>query len=338
MKRIVCRRLGPPSVLAIEDMTPTPPGAGEVTVTVHAAGVNFPDLLMVAGGYQHKPPLPFCPGFEIAGRISAVGADVNDFKPGDSVMVRTGTTHDGFADAVTLPARKVIRMPKGMTYAEAAGFLVVYRTAIHSLEQKAALRPGETLAVLGAGGGVGIASVQVGRAMGARVIGVAAGAKLRHVTAEGASAVVDYGTESVRDRLKDLTGGRGVDVVLDTVGGAYFDAALRALATEGRYLVVGFAAGGGFPSVPANQVLIKEAAILGVRAGEFGRRYPEIEAENIRRLLALYRIGLIRPVVGRTYPLEEASAALEALARREVVGKIVLVTEAGRRDPGAAPG
>jgi NADPH2:quinone reductase len=334
MKRILCRRLGPPSVLEIAETAPTPPLAGEVAIAVHAAGVNFPDLLMVAGSYQHRPPLPFCPGFEIAGRISAVGAGVSGLEPGDPVMVRTGTTHDGFAENVTLPARIVVPMPQGMSFDEAAGFLVVYRTAFHCLEQKAALKPGETLAVLGAAGGVGIASVQVGRAMGARVIGVAAGAKLRRVTAEGADAVIDYGAESLRDRLKDLTQGRGVDVVLDTVGGPYFDPAFRALATEGRYLVVGFAAGGGFPAAPANLVLIKEAAVIGVRAGEFGRRYPAIEAENLRRLLALHRIGAIRPVIGRTYPLEEASSALEALARREVVGKIVLVTEAGRRDPG----
>jgi len=336
MKRVVCRRLGPPSVLEIEEAGSRPPGAGEVAINVHAAGVNFPDLLMVAGRYQHKPPLPFCPGFEVAGRIAAVGAGVAGFAPGDPVMVRTGTTHDGFAESVTLPARIVSPMPPGMSFAAAAGFLVVYRTAFHCLAQKAALKPGETLAVLGAAGGVGIAAVQVGRGMGARVIGAAAGAKLGRVAAEGAVAVIDYTTESLRDQLKDLTGGRGVDVVLDTVGGAHFDGAFRALAREGRYLVVGFAAGGGFPQVPANLVLIKEAAVIGVRAGEFGRRYPAIEAENVRRLLTLYRSGAISPVIGRRYPLEEAAAALEALARRDVVGKIVLVTEAGHRDPGGA--
>lgn len=333
MKRIVCRRLGPPSVLEIEEFDAASPGPGDVTVAIHAAGVNFPDLLMVAGSYQHKPPLPFCPGFEIAGRISAVGAGVVGLRPGDKVMVRTGTTHDGFSESVTLPARIVYPMPEGMSFAEAAGFLIVYRTAIHCLEQKAALKGGETLAVLGAAGGVGIAAVQLGRAMGARVIGIASGPKLRNVTAAGADAVIDYGAESIRDRLKDLTGGRGVDVVLDTVGGPYFNPAFRALAMEGRYLVVGFAAAGDFPTVPANLILIKEASVIGVRAGEFGRRYPAIEAENMRRLLTLCRSGLIRPIIGRTYPLEDASASLEALARREVVGKIVLVTEAGRNDP-----
>lgn len=303
---------------------PTPePKAGEVRVAVRAASLNFPDLLIVQNKYQMKPPLPFVPGTEFSGLVEAVGDGITHFKPGDAVAAFGGL--GGFATHVCVDARLVMPMPPGFTFEDAAAFICTYATTHHALVGRAGLRAGETLLVLGAAGGVGTAAVQIGKALGARVIAAAGGPDKTELCRRlGADATIDYRSEDLRDRVKALTDGRGVDVVYDPVGADYAEPALRSLGWRGRYLVIGFAAG-AIPSVPLNLALLKEVSILGVFWGEFARRDPRGNAQVLHSLAQWYAEGRIKPVVETRLPMAELREAFARMARREVRGKLVLV-------------
>ena len=322
MKAVVCKRFGSPDTLVVEEVEAPPCGPGMVRVRVRAAGVNFPDTLIIEGKYQLRPEPPFSPGAEVAGVIEEVGNGVTGFAPGDRVMAVTG--YGGFAGQVVADAARVLPIPATMDFVTAAGFAMTYGTSLHALRQRGRLAPGETLLVLGAGGGVGLAAVELGRVLGARVIAAAGGPeKLAAARAAGAAELIDYRTESVRARLKELTGGRGVDVVYDPVGGDLFDDALRSLAWKGRLLVIGFASG-RIPQIPANLPLLKGADVVGVFWGAFRRQEPEEDRRNFDDLFTWHAEGRLRPRVARVMALEEAPAALNALLERTVTGKIVL--------------
>ena len=326
MKAVLCKAWGPPASLVVEDAPSPAPGPGRVVVAVRAAGVNFPDVLIVQGKYQLKPELPFSPGNEIAGVVKRVGEGVRGFMPGDPVIALIGW--GGFAEEVAVDEKKLAPMPAGVDYAVAAAFGVTYATSYHALKDRARLAAGETLLVLGAAGGVGLAAVELGKLLGARVIAAASSeAKLAACRERGADAVIDYEREDLREAIRALTDGKGVDVVVDPVGGRWTEPAVRGLAWKGRYLVVGFAAG-DIPKIPLNLVLLKGSAIVGVYWGDFTRREPRAAAENFEQLIAWLRAGKIRPLVSATYPLERAAEALEDVMNRKVRGKAVLVTGA----------
>ena len=322
MRAMNCRAFGPVDDLVLEEVATPVPGPGEVLLRVAACGVNFPDVLIVQGKYQFKPEPPFAPGGEVSGTIAALGPDVTGWKVGDPVIATT--LWGGFSEELVIAADRLLRRPDSMDEVTAAGFALTYGTSYHALVQRAAIRPGETLLVLGAAGGVGIAAIQIAKALGARVIAAASTPeKLAIAKAEGADDLVNYSEDGYRDRLKELTGGRGIDVVYDPVGGALFEPSLRSMAWNGRYLVVGFASG-EIPKVPANLTLLKGCAVVGVFCGQFRRTEPELDAENFRALFELHAAGRIKPLVSATYPLERAKEALHALAERRVTGKIVL--------------
>ncbi len=322
MRAMNCRAFGPVDDLVLEDMPTPTPGPGEVRLRVAGCGVNFPDVLIVQGKYQFKPEPPFAPGGEVSGTIAEIGAGVRDFAVGDPVIATT--LWGGFAEELVTSTERLLRRPDSMDEITAAGFALTYGTSYHALVQRAAIRPGETLLVLGAAGGVGIAAIQIAKALGARVIaGASTPEKLEVARAQGADDLVNYSEDGYRDRLKELTGGRGVDVVYDPVGGPLLDPSLRSMAWNGRYLVVGFASG-EIPKVPANLTLLKGCAVVGVFWGQFRRTEPELDAENFRALFDLHAVGRIKPLVSATYPLERAKEALHALAERRVTGKIVL--------------
>lgn len=322
MRAIVCRRLDGPSALAFEDAPAPRPGSGEVTVRVAAAALNFADILMTQGTYQEKPPLPFVPGMELAGRIDAIGADVTGFAPGERVLAVVD--HGAFAEIARARAVDLVAVPEAMPAAVAAAFPIAYGTAHGALDWRARLRPGETLLVHGAAGGVGLTAVEVGVAMGARVIATARGAERLAVAARhGAAATVDTEREDVRERVLALTDGRGVDVCFDPVGGAVGEASLRCLAWEGRYLVIGFAAG-DLPTIKANRLLVKNIAAVGFYWGGYRRRDPERLTASLRTLLGWYDEGRLHPHVSRQFPLELAADALAELKQRRSTGKVVL--------------
>jgi NADPH2:quinone reductase len=322
MKAVLCKAYGPPESLVIEDVPALEPGPGEVVVSVKAASVNFPDVLIIQNKYQVKPPLPFSPGSEVAGIVKAVGGGVTHVKPGDRVMAIIG--YGAFAEEVKVEGRRVLPLPAGMDFESAAAFGLTYATSEHALVDRGALAAGETLLVLGAAGGVGIAAIEIGKALGARVIACASSDdKLAVCREHGADATINYATEDLRERVKALTEGRGVDVVYDAVGGPYTEPAFRALAWRGRLLVVGFAAG-EIPKIPLNLTLLKGCSIVGVYWGEFTRREPQRFAESIQRLGRWYADGKLKPHISATFPLERAADALTKMANREVVGKIVL--------------
>ncbi|QXI33648.1 NADPH:quinone oxidoreductase family protein [Pseudomonas promysalinigenes] len=325
MKAVLCKTLGPARDLVLEDATSPVPKKNEILLDVHAAGVNFPDTLIIEGKYQFQPPLPFSPGGEAAGVISAVGEKAGSFKVGDRVMALTGW--GAFAEQVAVPFYNVMPIPEHMDFATAAAFGMTYGTSMHALKQRGQLQPGETLLVLGASGGVGLAAVEIGKAMGARVIAAASSAeKLAIAKAAGADELIDYSQASLKDEIKRLTGGQGADVIYDPVGGELFDQAVRGLAWQGRLLVVGFASG-TIPQMSANLVLLKGAAVLGVFWGAFAQRQPEDNAANFRQLFAWHAEGKLKPLVSKTYPLAEAGAAIEALAQRKAVGKLVVLAK-----------
>ena len=323
MRALVCREFGPPSGLEVKDLPAVTPGDREVVVRVEAAGLNYPDALMVEGRYQVKPPLPFVPGMELAGVVSAVGAGVQEVHAGDPVMVAAGT--GAFAEACRAPVERVYRRPASLGADVAAASLITYGTAVHALEDRARLRAGETLLVLGAAGGVGTAAIQVGKQLGATVLAAASSrAKLEVCRAAGADHVLDYGTENLRDRLKELTGGRGVDVVFDPVGGSLAEPALRGTAWGGRFLVIGFASG-DIPKLPLNLTLLNERSIVGVYWGDWAQRNRAASAEQLRRTAESLAAGRLRPVISARLRLEEVPRAMEDLLQRRAHGKLVVL-------------
>ena len=324
MKAVLCKQYGPPDTLVIEELPSPKPGAGEVVVTVKAASVNFPDVLIIQNKYQFKPPLPFSPGSELAGVVKEVGPGVSGWKAGDRVIAFT--TYGAFAEEVKTEAARLLPLPAGMDFVHGAAFLLTYGTSEHALRDRGTLKAGESLLVLGAAGGVGLAAIEIGKALGARVIaGASSEGKLAVCREHGADATINYATEDLRKRVQELTEGRGVDVVYDPVGGAYSEAAFRSLAWRGRLLVVGFAAG-EIPKLPLNLPLLKGAAAVGVFWGDFARREPQAFAESVRQLARWHGEGRLRPHVSQTLPLEKAAEALKLLASREAKGKIVLTT------------
>src|SRR5687767_9265956 len=324
MKAVVCKQYGPPESLTFEELPSPKAGPGEVVVTVKAASLNFPDVLIIQNRYQFKPPLPFSPGSELAGLIKEVGAGVAPWKAGDRVIAFT--TYGAFAEEVKTEASRLVALPDGMDFATGAAFLLTYGTSDHALRDRAGLKAGETLLVLGAAGGVGLAAIEIGSALGARVIACASSEdKLAVCRSHGADATINYASEDLRERIKALTEGRGVDVVYDAVGGTYSEPAFRSMAWRGRLLVVGFAAG-DIPKLPLNLALLKGASIVGVFWGDFARREPERFAESARQLARWYGEGRLRPHVSQTFPLEKAAEALKLMAARKVKGKVVLVT------------
>ena len=324
MRAVVCRVWGPPEALTVEEVPVPTPGAGEVLVRVRACGVNFADALIVQGKYQEKPHLPFTPGLEVSGDVVAVGEGGAGLAPGQRVVSLCAT--GGYAEAVIAPAAVTIPIPGGMSYEIAAGFMVAYGTAHVGLAHRARLRDGETLLVHGAGGGVGLAAVEVGKAMGATVIATAGSEDKRTLAnAHGADHVIDYRAGGFRDTVKSLTGGRGADVIFDPVGGDVFTRSMRCIAWEGRLLVIGFA-GGDIPQVPAGLVLVKNMSVIGVFWGAYRMHEPTIITGSLHRLFAWFEEGTLRPVISETLPLDRAPEAMQRLLRREARGKIVLTT------------
>jgi len=322
MKAILCRAFGPPANLTFEDIEEPKLGATGLRIDVNSAGLNFPDVLIVQGKYQLKPEFPFSPGAEVAGVVREVGERAQGFAPGDRViaLVTTG----GFAEQVAAHYGSAFKIPDRMTFESASVFPLTYGTTYHALVDRAQLKAGETLLVTGAGGGVGIAAVQLGKALGATVIAAAGSAeKLAAAAAAGASEGIDYTTENLADRLKAITKQAGVDVVYDAVGGDVFDAALRSIAWGGRLLVIGFASG-RIPEIPANRLLLKSCSAVGVYWGAFAARDPAANRRNFDRLFELYEEGKIDPLIGGTYPLAEAAHAIEDLENRKIVGKAVI--------------
>ena len=322
MKAVLCKAFGPPESLVVEEVMSPDPGPGEVVVSVKAASVNFPDVLIIQNKYQFKPQLPFSPGSEVAGVVKTIGDGVTTVKPGDRVMAFT--TYGAFAEEVKTDAKRLLPLPAGMDFTHAAAFGLTYATSDHALRDRGQLAAGETLLVLGAAGGVGLAAIEIGKALGARVIAAASTEdKLAVCREHGADDSINYATDDLRERIKSLTDGRGVDVVYDPVGGAYTEPALRSLAWRGRLLVVGFAAG-DIPKIPLNLTLLKGCSIVGVFWGEFTRREPQRFAESMQQLGRWWADGKLKPHVSQTYPLERAADALTAMANRQVKGKVVL--------------
>ncbi|KJK15209.1 NADPH:quinone oxidoreductase family protein [Pseudomonas sp. NPDC087612] len=322
MKAVLCKALGPAQNLVLEEVASPVPKKNEILLDVQAAGVNFPDTLIIEGKYQFQPPLPFSPGGEAAGVVSAVGEKAGNLKIGDRVMALTGW--GSFAEQVAVPAYNVLPIPAQMDFTTAAAFGMTYGTSMHALSQRGQLKAGETLLVLGASGGVGLAAVEIGKAMGARVIAAASSAeKLAVAKAAGADELINYSETSLKDEIKRLTGGNGADVIYDPVGGDLFDQAVRGIAWNGRLLVVGFASG-RIPELPVNLALLKGAAVLGVFWGAFAQRQPADNAANFQQLFAWFAEGKLKPLVSQTFPLAEAGAAIEMLGQRKAVGKLVV--------------
>jgi NADPH2:quinone reductase len=291
---------------------------------VKAAGVNFPDILIIQGKYQFKPEPPFSPGGEVAGVVKELGEGVSGVKRGDRVIA--SSTYGGFAEEMTIDAERLVPIPDGMDYVPASAFILTYGTSYHALKDRAQLKPGETLLVLGASGGVGLAAVQLGKVMGARVIAAASSdAKLAVCKDNGADELINYGSEDLRARVKAITAGRGVDVVYDPVGGPYSEPALRDMAWNGRFLVVGFAAG-DIPKVPLNLPLLKGCSIVGVFWGAFTRTEAQRNRRNNEELMQLYLAGKVKPHIHATYPIERAAEALNEVLYKRVSGKVVLTT------------
>jgi NADPH2:quinone reductase len=328
MKAVLCKQFGPPDSLRVEDLPSPRAGPGEAVISVKAASLNFPDVLIIQNKYQFKPPLPFSPGSELAGVVKEIGPGVQGWRPGDKVIAFT--TYGAFAEEVKTDAARLVPLPEKMDFVTGAAFLLTYATTDHALRDRAALAAGETLLVLGAAGGVGLAAIEIGKALGARVIACASSEdKLAVCRSHGADATINYATEDLRERIKALTEGRGVDVVYDPVGGPYTEPAFRSLAWRGRHLVVGFAAG-EIPKLPLNLALLKGASVVGVFWGDFARRQPKEFAQSIGQLARWYADGKLKPHVSHMMPLEKAAEALKLMAARQVTGKLVLtVSTAG---------
>ena len=323
MKAIVCKEWGPADDLELQELPDLVPAAGQVVVDVRAAGVNFPDVLTVQGKYQVRPPLPFTPGNEFAGTVRALGEGVRGFAVGDRVI---GFTQTGaFAEQALAPAAALMPMPPGMDFDTAAAITLTYGTSHHAVVDRAQLKAGETMLVLGAAGGVGLAAIEIGKALGARVIAAASNAeKLEVCRQHGADVLIDYTKEDLREALKAATGGRGPDVIYDPVGGPYSEPALRSIAYRGRHLVIGFAAG-DIPKLPWNLMLLKSASVVGVFWGDFARREPQKNLAAMREMLGWMAEGKLKPLVSKRYQLAETAQALNDMAERKVTGKVVIV-------------
>lgn len=332
MRALLSEHVGGPDSLRLAELPEPEPGRGEVRIAVKACGVNFPDSLIIEDRYQFKPARPFAPGGEVSGVVDAVGEGVDGFAPGDRVLASTGW--GGMAEKLVAPASRAVPIPDGMPFDEAAAFLMTYGTSHHALKDRAKLQAGEALLVLGAAGGVGLAAVELGKAMGARVVAAASSPEKADLAkAHGADAAVVYpagpfdkdGRKALAAQFKDAVGGEGADVIYDPVGGDYAEAALRSIGWEGRYLVVGFPA--GIPSIPLNLTLLKNCQIVGVFWGAFVAKEPQRHAENVRELFELYAQGAIRPTVSERYPLARGGDAIAALAGRRATGKLVVMMD-----------
>ncbi|KGD63313.1 oxidoreductase, zinc-binding dehydrogenase family protein [Alcanivorax nanhaiticus] len=321
MRAILCKELGPADKLVIEDVASPEPGKGQVKIKVKAAGLNFPDTLIIEGKYQIKPELPFSPGGEMAGEVVAVGEGVKRYQPGQRVMGLTG--YGAFAEEILAPESNLIPVPDAMDDHTAAAFSMVYGTSYHALKQRANIQPGETLLVLGASGGVGLAAVELGKAMGATVIAAASSAEKLAVAKEaGADDLINYAEEDLKDALKQRYP-KGVDVIYDPVGDKFTEAALRNMAWNGRLLIVGFAAG-DIPKLPANLALLKGCSIVGVFWGAFTQQEPQANIQNIMELFQLFGQGKIKPRISQVFAFEDYEQALAALTSRTAKGKVVL--------------
>jgi len=322
MRALVCKAYGSPDDLVVEDRPDPEASAGEVVVDVGAAGLNFPDILVIAGQYQVRVLPPFVPGHEAAGVIAAVGDGVNGLSTGDKVMFTT-LGGGAFAEKCSIDAAHVVPMPASLNFAQASGFMITYGTSYHALKQRANLQAGETVLVLGAAGGVGITAVEIAKAMGARVIAAASTEeKLEFARSAGADATVNYTETSLRNEVKRITGNLGVDVVYDPVGGELAQQALKSLAWNGRYLVVGFTSG-EIPAFPANLTLLKAASIVGVYWGDWAARNPGTQQQNLQEMAQMIDDGVLQPRITSSFALDEYKEAFRTIAERRVLGKIV---------------
>ncbi|OYX15740.1 MAG: NADPH:quinone oxidoreductase [Algoriphagus sp. 32-45-6] len=323
MKALLCTQFGLPDTLTVKEIPDPSPASNQILIAVEACGVNFPDVLIIQNKYQFKPELPFSPGGEVAGKIIGLGDQVQGFQIGQPVLALCGW--GGFAEKVAVDIDRVFPLPPGLSAEVAATTLYTYGTSYYALKDRANLQPGETLLVLGAAGGVGLAAVELGKLMGAKVIAAASSEeKLALCREKGADLTINYETEDLKTRIKDLTGGKGVDVVYDPVGGKFTEPALRGMAWKGRYLIVGFA-NGEIPQIPMNLPLLKGCSIMGVFWGQFSKVEAKASFQNIRQLVAWIQEGKIKQHIGRTYRLEEAPEALQAILDRKMLGKGVVV-------------
>jgi len=326
MKAVMCTEYGAPEALQLLEVPEEVIKAGHVRISVRAAGVNFQDTLIIKGTYQFKPDLPFSPGGEVAGIVTEIAEGVDNCAVGDHVLAQIG--HGGFREEVVAPADKIVSYPSEMGFTEAAAFLTNFGTSYHGLVDRGNLQSGETLLVLGASGGVGISAIQIGKALGARVIAAASSEqKLQLCKENGADNLINYEDGPYKDKVKELTGGKGADVIYDAVGGDYFDQALRCVNWNGRILVIGFAAG-RIPSAPANLLLLKGSSLVGVFYGRFKQEEPEASDRNIEKLVDWYVEGRLKPCISRKLPLEKAKEALNLFVNREAKGKIILTMDA----------
>jgi len=322
MKAVVCRQWGGPETLVIEEIALPELRAGEVKIRVRAAGVNFPDVLIIQKKYQLQPQLPFSPGAEVAGDVIAVGEGVTHVKPGDKVASFCGI--GGFAEEVIAPAAATVPMPPGASYELSAVFSLAYGTSWHAVRDRAALQAGETMLVLGAAGGVGLAAVEIGKAIGARIIAAAStDEKLAICKLHGADELINYSQGDLRESIKAVCGKNGPDVIYDPVGGKFTEPAFRSIGWRGRYLVVGFA-DGEIPALPMNLALLKGASLVGVFWGEFAKREPANNMRGFAEMAGWIREGKLKPLISRTYKLDEAPQALADMAARRVTGKIII--------------
>ena len=322
MKAVVCKDWGLPDTLVVEELPDVVAGPGQVAIEVRAAGVNFPDVLIIQNKYQFKPSLPFIPGSELAGIVSAVGEGVTHYKVGDRVIAFTA--QGAFAQQIVASAAAVMPMPPGMDFDIAAAITLTYGTSHHAVVDRAQLKAGETMLVLGAAGGVGLAAIEIGKALGARVIAAASSEEKLAVCREhGADATINYSTQDLREAIKAATDGKGPDVIYDPVGGIYAEPAFRSIGWRGRYLVIGFA-NGEIPKLPLNLTLLKGASLVGVFWGEFAKREPKANLAGMRQLMGWLADGTIRPHISGRYALAETAQALNDMAARKVTGKVVI--------------
>ena len=323
MKAILCKEHGDPEVLVLEDIAEPALAKGQVRIAVRACGVNFPDVLMVAGKYQMQPTMPFAPGAELAGEVVETAEGVTHVQPGQRVLAMTG--FGGMAEQVCVPSHQVMPIPDDMPYETAAAFMLTYGTSYHALKQRAQLQADETLLVLGAAGGVGLAAVELGHLLGAKVIAAASSAEKLEIAREyGASMSIDYVSDNLKDRVRELTSGKGADVIVDPVGGDLFDLCLRSVAWNGRILIIGFASG-TIPKIPANLPLLKGASLVGVFWGRFAEEETALHQQNTRDLFAWYASGDIRPKISASFALANGADALATLAERRATGKVVVI-------------